>query len=111
MKQALHIVVGVILAIVAVWAVKNPDDLRHKTIGYSQEEKAEAWKRYGSAVAESTTRLDHDILETEIQLIRMTRGTGPAESYRYCHTDPPKNERERKSCAVLDKQVMKLLKH
>ena len=33
MKQVLHIVVGVILTIVAVWAVENPDDLRHKTIG------------------------------------------------------------------------------
>jgi len=40
----------------------------------------------------------------------MTRGDADAESYRYCHTYPPENERERKSCAVLDKQVKKLLK-
>ena len=111
MKQILYITVGVLVAIVVVWAIKNPADLRHKTIGYSQTEKDEARARYENAVAESTAGLEADTLESEVQLIRMTRGGGAAESYRYCHTHPPKNERERNSCAVLDNQVKKLLKH
>ena len=63
MKQILYIAVGVLVAIVVVWAIENPDDLRHKTIGYSQEEKDEAWEKYHNAVSESTARLKAATLE------------------------------------------------
>ena len=106
MKQVLYTA-----AILMMWVVENPYDLRHKTSGYLKEEIKPTQEQFKPTLTSSSTRLKVETLQNEVRSIRSTRGDADAELYRYCHTYTAGNEKERKHCARLDRQVEKFLKH
>ena len=109
MKSILFTAAGVLIAILTAWALYSPDDLRHKTVGYNDQEIAQAQAEYESTVASTTRELDRQVLETEIERIRLAYGNATALDYEVCHTAP--TTAEHKHCAALDKRLKKLLHH
>jgi hypothetical protein len=99
-------------AILIVWAIDNPSsyDLSHKATGYLKENVIRPQEQFNATVASSSMRLKVAALQSKVQLLRSMRGDTDAELYRYCHTYTPANEKERKRCARLDKEVQNLLK-
>src|SRR5437660_11587374 len=97
MKLFAVITAAILCAGLIGWAVYDPDDLRHKTIGYSQQEINNSWKHVeeveaqvlGHPVNETKAQADARDLAYQIEAIEGLYGKKTAEAYRICHTSTP----------------------
>ena len=104
-KIFVFIIAAILLSGLIGWAIYDPDDLRHKTIGYSEEEQKAAWNNVEKTQNEVLHELDARKLEAEIRLVELRRGEAAASRYRMCHTYPPTTKQHQLECERLDKQV------
>ena len=112
MKLFVVVTAAILCAGLIGWAVFDPTDLRHKTVGYSQQEinrsslelqKVEA-QILGHPVNETKAQADARDLEYQIEAIEALYGTKTASAYRVCHTSTPKTKQDQLKCKRLDER-------
>jgi hypothetical protein len=104
MKTFVLITAAILLAGLIGWAVYDPDDLLHKTIGYSDEEQKAAWDKVDKTQSEVLQSIEARKLEAGIRFVELKHGEAAASRYRMCHTYPPTTKQHQLECERLDKQ-------
>ena len=113
MKLFLQITAGALVAGLLLWWMSNPDDFRHKLFGYSQKEIDRSQMEFKTSVAQS---LGHSVDETpaqaeakefayQLEAIGMMYGKATASAYQACHDATPKNKKQERDCARLEKKI------
>src|SRR5437879_5908238 len=112
MKLFVVVTAAILCAGLIGWAVYDPDDLRHKTVGYSEKEITRSQQEFETAIAqtvghplnETKAQADARDLEYQIEAIEALYGTKTASAYRVCHTSTPKTKQDQLKCKRLDER-------